>query len=185
VPARTTSAEQPIVDGEAFQPPPSFPEPVGSVTVGLPGNASSLARWSVSLSHVRRSDDRAPVVVGESGKQYTVRFAIGTPADDVLYVTIPVARPSGTTPQPFSVASMLRTLRAGSDVPGQQAVELPAPTCPDPRVSVTQAAARSVGGLLGMVVTVRNTQPQRLSARGHRTAELPSSCSTLAFVSSR
>src|SRR5262249_55762795 len=65
--------------------------------------------------------------------------------------------------QPVSVATLLRALRTGTTVPGQQAIELPPPVLPDSRVRVTGSSALALGPTLGLVLTLRNTQPAPLT----------------------
>ena len=77
------------------------------------------------------------------------------------------ATPAGATrsapPPPLSIATLLRALRTGTAVPGQQAIDLPPPVLPDPRVRVTGSSALAVGTTLGLVLTLRNTQQTPLT----------------------
>ena len=77
---------------------------------------------------------------------------------------------------PLSVATLLRALRTGTAVPGQQAIDLPPPVLPDPRVRVTGSSALAVGTTLGLVLTLRNTQqtPLTLDLRLGAPVEAPS-----------
>ena len=63
----------------------------------------------------------------------------------------------------MSIATLLRALRTGTAVPGQQAIDLPPPVLPDPRVRVTGSSALAVGTTLGLVLTLRNTQQAPLT----------------------
>ena len=61
-------------------------------------------------------------------------------------------------------------------MPGQQAIDLPPPVLPDPRVRVTGSSALAVGTTLGLVLTLRNTQqtPLTLDLRLGAPVESPS-----------
>ena len=104
-------------------------------------------------------------------------FKVAAPADDVVHVTAtPAGAASSAPPPPVSVATLLRALRTGTAVPGQQAIDLPPPVLPDPRVRVTGSSALAVGTTLGLVLTLRNTQqtPLTLDLRLGAPVEAPS-----------
>ena len=90
------------------------------------------------------------------------------------------ATPAGAArsapPPPLSIATLLRALRTGTAVPGQQAIDLPPPVLPDTRVRVTGSSALAVGTTLGLVLTLRNTQqaPLTLDLRLGAPVEAPS-----------
>ena len=166
--ARSVAADRPIaVKLEPSQPTAiALPEPVASVSVGLAPERVSLDYDGPYLFLLPLDPAIAGrlFVVGQSGTLYVVTFKVAAPADDVVHVT---ATPAGATrsapPQPLSVATLLRALRTGTALPGQQALDLPPPVLPDPRVRVTGASALALGTTLGLVLTVRNTQPTPLT----------------------
>src|SRR5712691_8024103 len=161
--ARTLSADHAIaVKLEPSQPTAIvLPEPVASVSVGVAPERFSLDYDGPYLFLLPLDPTVAGrlFVVGQSGTLYTLTFQVAAPADDVVHVTAAAAQPhAGGKPQPFSVASLLRALRAGSTVPGQQPVDLPPPALPDTRVQVTGSSAYTIGSTLGLVLTLKNTQ---------------------------
>src|SRR5713101_9621132 len=148
--ARSVSADRPVaVTLEPTQPTAvALPEPVASVSVGLAPERFSLDYDGPYLFLLPLDPTIAGrlFVVGQSGTLYTLTFKVAAPADDVVHVTAAAAQPhAGGKPQPFSVASLLRALRAGSTVPGQQPVDLPPPALPDTRVQVTGSSAYTIG----------------------------------------
>jgi hypothetical protein len=163
--ARSVSADQPIaVRVELNQAVAlAFPEAIVSVI------ALDTKRFSVDmdgpylgLSVVDPEASGRFFPIGQSGKLYTVNFKVATPADDVVHITASTASVSAKA-HPFSVASFLRALRTGTPIPSQQPVEVPSPTLPDSRLVFMDASALAVGSLVGMTLTVRNTQQQPLS----------------------
>ena len=166
--ARSVAADRPIaVKLEPSQPTAiALPEPVASVSVGLAPERVSLDYDGPYLFLLPLDSAIAGrlFVVGQSGTLYVVTFKVAAPADDVVHVT---ATPAGATrsapPQPLAIATLLRALRTGTALPGQQALDLPPPVLPDPRVRVTGASALALGTTLGLVLTVRNTQPTPLT----------------------
>jgi hypothetical protein len=166
--ARSLPADRPIaVKLEPSQPTAiALPEPVASVSVGVGPDRVSLDYDGpyLFLLPLDPSITGRLFVVGQSGTLYVVTFKVAAPADDVVHVT---ATPGGATqspsPPPVSVATLLRALRAGTPMPGQQAVDLPPPVLPDPRVRVTGTSALALGPTLGLVLTLRNTQQTPLT----------------------
>ncbi len=161
--ARSITANQPIaVKLETSQPTAvALPEPVASVSVGMAPERFSLDYDGPYLFLLPLDPTIAGrlFVVGQSGTLYVLTFKVASPADDVVHVTAAAAQPhAGGKPQPFSVASFLRSLRAGSPVPGQQPVDLPSPALPDTRVQAMGSSALAVGSVLGLVLTLKNTQ---------------------------
>jgi hypothetical protein len=166
--ARSQSPEQSIVVKlEPSQPTAvALPEPVASVSVGVAPERFSLDYDGpyLFLLPLDPTVTGRLFVVGQSGKLYIVIFKVGTPADDVVHVTAATASlQTGTTTQPFSVASLLRALRTGTAVPGQQTVDIPPPALPDTRLSLTGSSALALGTMIGLVVTLRNTQTTPLA----------------------
>jgi hypothetical protein len=157
--ARSVSPDAPIsVRLDPSQPTAvAMPEPVTSVSGGV-----SVERFSLEcdgpylfLTALDPTVSGRLFVVGQSGKLYMLLFKVATPADDVVQVAVtPTAHAAR---QPLSVASVLRALRTGVPLPGQQEADLPAPTLPDARLTLTGSTAISVGNLLGVLVTLRNT----------------------------
>jgi hypothetical protein len=127
--ARSLSADQTItIRLEPFQPTAvALPEPVASVSVGVAPERFSLDYDGPYLFLLPLDPVVAGrlFVVGQSGKLYTVLFKVASPADDVVRLTIAPATPT-VKARPFSVASLLRALRTGTAVPGQQSVDLTA-----------------------------------------------------------
>ena len=158
---RAVSADHPIaVKLEPSQPTAiAFPEPVASISVGVEGERFSADQDGPYLFLLPRDPTVTGrlFVVGQSGKLYVVTFKVATPADDVVYLTAAPGNPQ-VTPQPFTVASLLRALRTGTSLPGQQVHDGPLPAPNDPRVSLTDATTVTRGGMRGLVLTVRNTQ---------------------------
>jgi hypothetical protein len=101
-------------------------------------------------------------VVGQSGKLYTLLFKVAAPADDRVEVTATAPKTHAKV-QPFTIASFLRALRIGAEVPGMQAVDVPAPSIADTRLSVVSVSAVTLGPTIGLVLAVRNTQPTPLT----------------------
>jgi hypothetical protein len=144
----------------------ALPEPVASVSVGLAPERVSLDYDGPYLFLLPLDPAIAGrlFVVGQSGTLYIVTFKVAAPADDVVHVTAtPAGATRSTPPRPLSVATLLRALRTGTALPGQQAIDLPPPVLPDPRVRVTGSSALALGTTLGLVLTLRNTQPTPLT----------------------
>jgi hypothetical protein len=164
--ARSLSADQTItIRLEPSQPTAiALPEPVASVSVGMAPDKFSLDYDGpyLFLLPLDPTITGRLFVVGQSGKLYTITFKVTTPADDVVHIT---ATPAGATAktQPFSVASFLRALRTGAPIPGQQAVDVPSPSLPDTRLTLLDATALAVGSMVGLTLTVRNTQATPLT----------------------
>jgi hypothetical protein len=161
--ARTLPADRPVaVKLELSQPTAlALPEPIASVSVGLAPERISLDYDGpyLFLLPLDPTITGRLFVVGQSGTLYVVTFKVAVPADDVVHVTAaPAPATRRALPQPLSVATLLRALRTGTPIPGQQAVDLPPPVLPDPRVRVTASSTLAVGPTLGLVLTVRNTQ---------------------------
>jgi len=164
--ARSVAADRPIaVKLETAQPTAlALPEPVASVSVGLAPDRVSLDYDGpyLFLLPLDPAITGRLFVVGQSGTLYVVTFKVAAPADDVVHVLATPAGAASGPPPPLSVARLLRALRTGTSVPGQQAVDLPPPVLPDSRVRVTGASALALGTTVGLVLTVRNTQPTPL-----------------------
>ena len=164
---RALPADRPIaVKLEPSQPTAiALPEPVASVSVGLAPERISLDYDGPYLFLLPL--DPAIVgrlfVVGQSGTLYIVTFKVAAPADDVVHVMATPAGAARSAPPPVSIATLLRALRTGTAVPGQQTVDLPPPVLPDTRVRVTGSSALAVGTTLGLVLTLRNTQQTPLT----------------------
>jgi hypothetical protein len=164
--ARSIPANQPIsVKLETSQPTAiALPEPVASVSVGMAPERFSLDYDGpyLFLLPLDPTISGRLFIVGQSGTLYTLLFKVASPADDVVHVTAATA-PSHAQAQPFSVASVLRAMRAGTTVPGQQPIDLPPPAFTDARISLTSSSAFAVGGTLGLVLTLKNLQPTPLA----------------------
>src|SRR5712691_13377024 len=158
--ARTLSADHAIaVKLESSQPTAvALPEPVASVSVGVAPERLSLDYDGpyLFLLPLDPTVTGRLFVVGQSGTLYTLTFKVATPADDVVHLTAPPTTPTVKS-QPFSVASLLRALRTDTSLPGQHAVDIPAPVLPDARVRLTASHALALGSRVGLVLTVRNT----------------------------
>jgi len=146
--ARSVAADRPItVKLEPSQPTAiALPEPVASVSVGLAPERISLDYDGpyLFLLPLDPAITGRLFVVGQSGTLYVVTFKISTPADDVVHVTAtPAGAPSNARP-PMSIATLLRALRTGTTLPGQQAIDLPLPVLPDTRLHVTGSSARHI-----------------------------------------
>ena len=182
--ARSLPADRPIaVKLETSQPTAiALPEPVASVSVGLAPDRMSLDYDGpyLFLLPLDPAITGRLFVVGQSGTLYVVTFKVGTPADDVVHVTRRRGVQPSARPPPVSVATLLRALRTGTAVPGQQAIDLPPPVLPDPRVRVTGSSALAVGTTLGLVLTLRNTQqtPLTLDLRLGAPVEPPATASS-------
>jgi hypothetical protein len=166
--ARTLPADRPIaVKLELSQPTAiALPEPVASVSVGLAPERVSLDYDGPYLFVLPLDPAIAGrlFVVGQSGTLYVVTFKVAVPADDVVHVTATLAGAAHSAPpRPLSVATLLRALRTGTTLVGQQVLDLPPPVLPDPRLQVTGASGRAIGTTLGLVLTLRNTQQTPLT----------------------
>ena len=119
---------------ETSQPGGALPEPVASVSVGLAPERMSLDYDGpyLFLLPLDPAITGRLFVVGQSGTLYVVTFKIAAPADDVVHVTATPAGAARGAPPPVSVATLLRALRTGTAVPGQQAVDLPPQCSPMP-----------------------------------------------------
>ena len=166
--ARSLPADRPIaVKLEPSQPTAiALPEPVASVSVGLAPERISLDYDGPYLFLLPLDPAIAGrlFVVGHSGTLYVVTFKVAAPADDVVHVTAtPAGAARGLPPPSLSLATLLRALRTGTALPGQQAIDLPPPALPDLRVRVTGSSALALGTTLGLVLTLRNTQQAPLT----------------------
>jgi hypothetical protein len=166
--ARSLPADRPIaVKLEPSQPTAiALPEPVASVSVGLAPERISLDYDGPYLFLLPLDPAIAGrlFVVGQSGTLYVVTFKVAVPADDVVHVTATLAGATHSAPpRPLSVATLLRALRTGTPVPGHQAIDLPPPVLPDARLRVTGSSSFAVGTTLGLMLTIRNTQPAPLT----------------------
>ena len=163
--ARSVARIAPItVKLETSQPGGALPEPVASVSVGLAPERMSLD-YDGPISFCSRLIPRSPgVCLWWASRDTLVCRDVQdrTPADDVVHVTATPAGAAAHAP-PVSVATLLRALRTGTVVPGQQAVDLPPPVLPDTRVRVTGSSALAVGTTLGLVLTLRNSQQTPLT----------------------
>ena len=134
--ARSVPADRPIaVKLETSQPTAiALPEPVASVSVGLAPERVSLDYDGpyLFLLPLDPAITGRLFVVGQSGTLYVIVFKIAAPADDVVHVTATPTGAARSAPPPVSLATLLRALRTGTAVPGQQAVDLPPPVLPDP-----------------------------------------------------
>lgn len=138
-----------------------FPEPIASVSVAMPETQFSLDQDGPYLI-LKPLDPTVAgrfFVVGQSGKLYTIHFRVSPPADDVVHL---VAAPPAVPAVPITPSSFLRALRTGTVLPGQQPADLPTPALGDTRLSLTDAHATAMGSLLGLVLTLRNTQATAL-----------------------
>ena len=162
--ARSTAADQPVaLKLDTAQPTAvALPEPISSVTVGLDGERLSADYDGPYLYLIPRDSTVSGrlFVTGHSGKLYIVTFKVGSPADDVVHLT--TAAPTTKAP-PFTVASFLRSLKAGTALPGTQPVDVPPPAIPDERLSLTGVQALGLGVTSGLVLTLRNTSAQALA----------------------
>ena len=144
--ARSLPADRPItVKLETSQPTAiALPEPVASVSVGLAPERISLDDDGpyLFLLPLDPAITGRLFVVGQSGTLYVVTFKVGTAGRR----RHPRARPRQRVQRAarhhqLSIATLLRALRTGTAVPGQQAIDLPPPVLPDPRVRVTGSLA--------------------------------------------
>ena len=158
--ARTLPANKPIaVRLEASQPTAvALPEPVASVAaVASEHFSADYDGPYLFLLSVDPTLKGRVFVVGQSGTLYTVFFAVATPADDVVHLTATLPQPAVKAP-PLTPSTVLRALRTGTALPGQEPSDLRLPPFPDARVVLSQSRAIAYGALVGMVVTLRNTQ---------------------------
>ncbi len=103
--------------------------------------------------------------VGASGKLYNVTYQVREPADDEIYVLSEQQQPQRQVPatqQTFGMPALMRALRTGVPLPGQAAVDLPAPVLQDVRLHLTGWQAMQVHDLIGLTVAVRNASDQPL-----------------------
>lgn len=140
-----------------------FPEPIESVPIGVNAKGWDLDYTGPYLLIMPLQEGvtggRLFVIGADSGKMYSVNFSVATPSDDIVYITVPTP---GQKLPPFSVPSYLRALKAGTSVPGMSKVDMVAPSLNDTRLALVETHATAVGSLIGMVLTVRNTQPHAL-----------------------
>jgi len=157
--ARTTPADHPVALKLELgqQTAVVMPEPITKVIVAQDDKVLSVDYEGVYLFVLVKDSTYSGrlFVVLQSGKLQAVTFKIASPSDDIVSL---VSTTTGKSAPPFSVGSMLRALRTQTALPGQQASEVPAPVPADTRVVLAATQAISVGGMIGMVVTVHNTQ---------------------------
>jgi hypothetical protein len=163
--ARSVSPDAPIaIRLDPAQPTAvALPEPVSSVSGGVSQDRFSLDYDGpyLFLTALDPAVTGRLFVVGQSGKLYTLTFKVLAPADDVVHVA---ATPQQSIPrQGLSVSSVLRALRTGTVLHGQQEVDLPPPTLPDARLTLTASTTMSINNFLGVVVTLRNTSTTPLA----------------------
>jgi hypothetical protein len=165
--ARTVPVDQPVTIRLELQQTTAvvLPEPVASVTVGMAPEQFSLDHDGPYLFLIALDPAVAGrlFVIGASGKLYLITFRVAAPADDIvsLAASQPPDRPPSATHAGRSLAQMLRALRTRTVLPGEQAVEMPAPTLPDAALTVVQTQAVAWGAMLGVTVTVQNVSPLR------------------------
>jgi hypothetical protein len=98
-------------------------------------------------------------VIGVSGRIYTVVVKVATPSDDVVYVTL--TPPKAATPAPpLGLPSFLRALATHTPLPGQQPIDVPAPTLGNPRLALVESTAVAWGPTVGLTLTLQNAQPR-------------------------
>jgi hypothetical protein len=143
----------------------ALPEPVASVSAGVAPERFSLDYDGPYLFLLPLDPTVAGrlFVVGQSGKLYTITFKVAAPADDVVHLTAAASAPPQVKAQPFTVSLLLRALRTGTLLPGQQVGDGPLPAPHDPRISLTDATTVTLGAMRGLVVTLRNTQTTPLA----------------------
>jgi len=165
--ARAVSTDQPVaVKLEPAQPTAvALPEPVASVSVGVAPERFSLDYDGPYLFLLPLDPTVAGrlFVVGQSGTLYTITFKVATPADDVVHLTAAAPMMPQRKAQPLTVAALLRALRTGTALPGQQVSDGPLPAPNDPRISLADATTVTLGAMRGLVVTLRNTQTTPLA----------------------
>jgi hypothetical protein len=136
-----------------------LPEPVDSVMV-VYEPAYFMTDWKgayLAVAPIRPEvTDGQFFVVGASGTMYHVVYTLRAPADTLIHIL--AAAPPAVKAVPFSLHSWFRYLRQGQPIPGSQALDLPWPASPDPRVAVVQSAAVALGSKVGVTVVLRNTQ---------------------------
>jgi hypothetical protein len=159
--ARTIAVDQPIlVKLELGQPTAVvFPETIKSVALSVSAERFSLDTdgpylFLLALDPAIR--ERC-FVTGHSGKLYKVAFTVGTPADDVVHLVLEKPQATHVQAQPISPPTLVQALATSTALPGQQPADLPPPAMPDPRVTLADSHAVSVGPVVGMVLGVANT----------------------------
>jgi hypothetical protein len=135
-----------------------LPERLSSLTSPLPKERLQIGEDGPYVTFIATDatiEPNAIAAVGESGKLYLVRFeVVPSRGDDVVYVTqsAPVKR------TPWTVASFLRALRTGKDIPTAQPSPSILPTMPDTRLILRDPQTVLVAGKHGLRVLVENTQ---------------------------
>jgi hypothetical protein len=100
------------------------------------------------------------MVIDERGKGMMVWVELKKPADDMVYVALPTPT-SGAAP--VRAPSLMRSLWLGMPLPGQVGADVSPPALPDQRLTLLEAQAVTVNGLVGMTLLLRNTTPQPLT----------------------
>lgn len=100
------------------------------------------------------------MVIDERGKGMMVWVELKKPADDMVYVALPTPT-SGAAP--VRAPSLMRSLWLATALPGQVAADVPPPALPDQRLTLLEAQAVTVNGLVGMTLLLRNSSPQALT----------------------
>jgi hypothetical protein len=167
VAARSLSADQSLaVKLEPSQPTAvAFPEPVASVSVGLAPDRVSLDYDGpyLFLLPLDPAVTGRIFVVGQSGKLYPLTFKVAHPADDVVQVTATAPQPPTPVVPPMTPTSILRALRTGTTLPGQQEADILPPVIPDTRVALLGMTAHRIDDRVALVLALQNTQPTPLT----------------------
>lgn len=163
---RTATSDKPLkVCVEIFKPTSiQYPERILKVNaLELPDRYTFEAVGVYFYLTVKQPDFEGRVfLVGETGQQYQVDFAVCQRAD----VIVRLARPQSSTQakaQPFSLASWFRALRLNHTIPGQQAADVPLPSLPDTRLAILSSGAVSRGKEIGMILHLSNTTDATLT----------------------
>ena len=165
---RKVSYDQPVaLRLEVAQPTAVvFPEPVGSVSIGLAPEHLSLDYDGpyLFLQPLDPTIMGRCFVVGQSGKLYPLTFRVATPADDVVHLVAPPPQAPPHTPKVFglSISGVLRALRTGTPIPGQETVEIPLGDLGDARIAVRGTHGIGLGRTLGLQVALENRSEQAL-----------------------
>lgn len=142
-----------------------MPELIAGTFYGVTQDQCELNHSGHYLVFLAKVPDLASrlFIVGQSGDLYQVDFRVGTPPDVQVEVLGVQPRPTEAKAQPFTVSAFLRALRLGKTIPTATEVEIPPPAIPDTRLSLGPVQALGVGGLIGLVVPVTNTQTTALA----------------------
>lgn len=140
-----------------------LPERLSSLTSPLPKERLQIGEDGPYVTFVAMDPTVEPntiAAVGESGKLFLVRFeVVPSRGDDVVYVTqtAPLKRASWT------VASFLRALRTGKEIPTAQPHASILPAMPDARLVLRDPQTVTVAGKQGLRVLLENTQDAPLT----------------------